>query len=70
MTGLQNIQALAESTDDKEVIAELQKLSGDNFSENVTQKKLSVLDVLEKYPKIALPVGSYLAMLPPMRVRQ
>ena len=70
MSGLQNIQSLTESTDDKEVIAELQKLSGDNFSENVTQKKLSVLDVLEKYPKIPLPVGSYLAMLPPMRVRQ
>ena len=31
---------------------------------------MSVLDLLEKYPSATLPLGDFLAMLPPMRVRQ
>ncbi|KIW76336.1 hypothetical protein Z517_11082 [Fonsecaea pedrosoi CBS 271.37] len=31
---------------------------------------LSVLEILEKYPSIELPFALYLAMLPPMRIRQ
>lgn len=67
---MQNILALMDATEDKTVIEELEKLSGSDYQELVTTKRVSVLDLLEKFPSIALSVGSYLAMLPPMRVRQ
>ncbi|KAM0302581.1 hypothetical protein HYE67_009805 [Fusarium culmorum] len=65
-----NILALSEATEDKTTIQELEKLAGDAYQEDVSAKKVSVLDLLEKYPAVALPISSYLAMLPPMRVRQ
>ncbi|QPC76462.1 hypothetical protein HYE68_007214 [Fusarium pseudograminearum] len=65
-----NILALSEATEDKATIKELERLAGDAYQEDVSAKKVSVLDLLEKYPAVALPISSYLAMLPPMRVRQ
>jgi cytochrome P450/NADPH-cytochrome P450 reductase len=61
---------LVEATEDKAIIEELEKLTGDAYAEEISAKKVSVLDLLEKYPAVALPISSYLAMLPPMRVRQ
>lgn len=65
-----NIQALIEATEDEKTAASLKHLTGDNFPEDVTAKRLSVLDILEKYPTIPLPFASFLGMLPPMRIRQ
>ncbi|KAF7535706.1 hypothetical protein G7Z17_g13162 [Cylindrodendrum hubeiense] len=65
-----NILALAEATDDKSIVQELEKLAGDDYQDNIVSKRVSVLELLEKYPSIAFPISSYLAMLPPMRVRQ
>lgn len=62
--------ALAEATDNKPVVLELEKLAGDGYQQNIVAKKVSVLELLERYPSIAFPISSYLAMLPPMRVRQ
>jgi cytochrome P450/NADPH-cytochrome P450 reductase len=33
-------------------------------------KRRSALDLLEEYPSASLPLGDFLAMLPPMRIRQ
>lgn len=65
-----NIQALADATQDQAVVQKLQKLAGEDYHENITVKRISILDLLEQFPTIALPFGSYLGMLPPMRVRQ
>ncbi|KAF5662549.1 bifunctional p-450:nadph-p450 reductase [Fusarium heterosporum] len=65
-----NILALAEATEDKDTIKELERLAGDAYQEEISPKKVSVLDLLEKHSAVALPISSYLAMLPPMRVRQ
>jgi cytochrome P450/NADPH-cytochrome P450 reductase len=65
-----NILALAEATEDKDTIKELERLAGDAYQDEISPKKVSVLDLLEKHPAVALPISSYLAMLPPMRVRQ
>ncbi|KAM0194285.1 hypothetical protein ACHAPA_005191 [Fusarium lateritium] len=65
-----NILALAEATEDKDIIKELERLAGDAYQDEISPKKVSVLDLLEKHPAVALPISSYLAMLPPMRVRQ
>lgn len=40
------------------------------FHDEIVAKRLSPLDLLIRYPSIDLPIGDYLAMLPPMRVRQ
>ncbi|KAF7544858.1 hypothetical protein G7046_g9692 [Stylonectria norvegica] len=65
-----NVLALVEATEDESIIEELEKLAGDDYQEKIIARRMSVLELLEKFPSIALPLGSYLAMLPPMRVRQ
>ena len=36
----------------------------------ITEKRFSVFSLLDQYPSIDLPFGSFLAMLPPLRTRQ
>ncbi|KAI1800734.1 cytochrome P450 [Daldinia bambusicola] len=63
-----NISTLAEVAKDEAEKEALRNLAKD--SEDVFAKRISVLDLLEKYTSIDLPLGAFLAMLPPMRVRQ
>ncbi|KAK6851876.1 cytochrome P450 [Apiospora arundinis] len=65
-----NIATLAEATMDEKVKAELLKLAADDFATEIIAKRVSVLDLLEKFPAVNLPLASFLTMLPPMRVRQ
>jgi cytochrome P450/NADPH-cytochrome P450 reductase len=65
-----NINALVEATKDEKTQETLKKLADESYAAEISSKRVSVLDLLEKYPTISLPVGSFLAMLPPMRVRQ
>ncbi|KAI9925634.1 hypothetical protein ASPWEDRAFT_114246 [Aspergillus wentii DTO 134E9] len=44
--------------------------SPSRFTEEIVKKRLSPLDLLMRYPTVKLPIGDFLAMLPPMRVRQ
>lgn len=45
-------------------------LAGKDFDTEISKKRRSPLDILEEYPSATLPLGDYLAMLPPMRIRQ
>jgi cytochrome P450/NADPH-cytochrome P450 reductase len=45
-------------------------LAEKNYDKEILAKKRSVLDILEEFPSAALPLGDYLTMLPPMRIRQ
>lgn len=65
-----NISSLIEATKDEKTKATLKSLLGDAYATVVSAKRVSVLDLLEKHATITLPVGSFLSMLPPMRVRQ
>ncbi|KAF9872273.1 bifunctional P-450/NADPH-P450 reductase [Colletotrichum karsti] len=67
-----NVLALAEAAGDGGAAArELERLAGDeHYHEQVTLKRVTVLDLLERFPEIELPFGAFLGMLPPMRVRQ
>ncbi|EMD34553.1 hypothetical protein CERSUDRAFT_75518 [Gelatoporia subvermispora B] len=40
------------------------------YAEQVFGRRLSVLDLLEEYPDIKLPLNTFLSMLPSMRIRQ
>ncbi|KAJ5154456.1 Oxidoreductase FAD/NAD(P)-binding [Penicillium coprophilum] len=57
---------------DEELQAELRYIasSPSRFTEEIVKKRVSPLDLLMRYPTINLPIGDFLAMLPPMRVRQ
>jgi cytochrome P450 / NADPH-cytochrome P450 reductase len=65
-----NILALVEATQDQAVKEKLSQLAEDDFHEEITVKRVSVLDLLERFPSAQLPLGAFLKMLPPMRVRQ
>ncbi|KAE8417111.1 cytochrome P450 [Aspergillus pseudocaelatus] len=68
-----DLTTLAEAaTTDTDAQAELQSLasSPNRFTEEVINNRLSPLDILIRHPSINLPLSTFLAMLPPMRVRQ
>ncbi|RAR07669.1 NADPH-cytochrome P450 reductase-like protein [Stemphylium lycopersici] len=65
-----NVQALLESTGDEIEKKELSRLADEAFSSEITAKRVSVLDLLERFPSTKLPLGVFLKMQPPMRVRQ
>ncbi|KAI0479504.1 cytochrome P450 [Xylariaceae sp. FL0804] len=47
----------------------LKRAANEDFAETFNSR-ISILDLLEKYPSANLSLGAFLAMLPPMRVRQ
>jgi cytochrome P450 / NADPH-cytochrome P450 reductase len=55
------------STEDK---LALEWLASDGFEDEIVKKRTSVLDILERYTSIDLPFGTFLSMLPNMRLRQ
>ncbi|KAL2014367.1 hypothetical protein VTN00DRAFT_1892 [Thermoascus crustaceus] len=68
-----DLNVLAEAAaGDADTQAELRFLASSptRFHDEIVAKRLSPLDLLIRYPSIDLPIGDYLAMLPPMRVRQ
>ncbi|KAK3485770.1 putative bifunctional P-450:NADPH-P450 reductase [Neurospora hispaniola] len=65
-----NILALAEAADNAETKATLRQLAGPEYTEKITSRRVSILDLLEQFPSIPLPFSSFLSLLPPMRVRQ
>lgn len=65
------ILQLAEATSSQAHAAELKSLAEDDaYSSNISAKRVSILDLLERYPSIDMDLGAFLALLPPMRVRQ
>ncbi|KAI0025084.1 cytochrome P450 [Xylariomycetidae sp. FL0641] len=64
-----NILALSEAAKDGTERSALQKLANEDF-EHVSEKRASIMDLLETYPSVNLPLGAFFSMLPPMRVRQ
>ncbi|KAF2995803.1 hypothetical protein E8E13_000542 [Curvularia kusanoi] len=65
-----NVHALADATRDEATHKELSRLAEEAFTEEITAKRVSVLDLLERFPAVQLPLGVFLKMQPPMRVRQ
>ncbi|CAK7204228.1 hypothetical protein SEUCBS139899_006982 [Sporothrix eucalyptigena] len=64
-----SILALAEAADG-ETKTELQRLAGDAYAAEVSAKRVSILDLLDRFPTVDLPFNTFLTLLPPMRVRQ
>ncbi|WP_030434831.1 bifunctional cytochrome P450/NADPH--P450 reductase [Actinoplanes subtropicus] len=69
--GRRHVEHLAEATDcppEKQALTAL--ASPDRYESEVLDKRLSALDLLEMYPSVRLPLGSYLSMLTPLSPRQ
>ncbi|KAF1993752.1 cytochrome P450 [Amniculicola lignicola CBS 123094] len=64
-----NIQACAEHTSDTATLEILDGFVNSIYQAEIIANRVSVLDLLELHPKIALPFPEFLAMLPPMRPR-
>lgn len=65
------VLALAEAAVADETAKErLLELAGEAYQAEVSARRVSVLDLLERFPAVNLPFGTFLALLPPMRVRQ
>ncbi|TVY81615.1 Bifunctional cytochrome P450/NADPH--P450 reductase [Lachnellula suecica] len=65
-----NVSRIASSCSDDTIREKILKLAGEHFEKEITLKRRSPLDILEEYPAAALPLAKFLAMLPPMRIRQ
>jgi cytochrome P450/NADPH-cytochrome P450 reductase len=65
------IHRLAESTKSEDDANEVKRLAEpETYSAEIAEKRISMLDLLEKYPSIDLELGTFLSLLPPLRVRQ
>ena len=64
-----DLHILQETGGSKASSKAIQELSA-SYADNVLAKRLSVLDILEDYPDIKLEFGTFLYLLPSMRVRQ
>lgn len=67
---MQGIFLLAESAPDETTKNALQSLAGESYTPEISNKRVSILDLLDKFPTANLPFGTFLSLLPPMRVRQ
>jgi cytochrome P450/NADPH-cytochrome P450 reductase len=65
-----DVLALANAAADEGTRTALETLASDAFNTEVSQKRLSLLDLLELHPSINLAFSEFLSLLPPMRVRQ
>lgn len=64
-----NLVMLSEACKDITSKTELDRLGGDSFSSDISEKRVSLLDLLDRFSSIQLPLGHFIAALPPMRTR-
>jgi cytochrome P450/NADPH-cytochrome P450 reductase len=64
-----NIRMLMSATQDESIKSELETLLNDRFQEGITDQRVSLLHLLQRYPTIQLPVASYISTLMPMLAR-
>ncbi|KAH7336803.1 cytochrome P450 [Rhizoctonia solani] len=65
-----NISTLIEHAQSQNTFGNLETLLADYDSAESTPPTSSMLDLIEKYPDIDLPLGTFIASLPAMRLRQ
>ncbi|RYO83950.1 hypothetical protein DL766_000991 [Monosporascus sp. MC13-8B] len=66
-----NVLHLAEATEVEHDAKALKCLAeGNNYLAEISTKRVSVLDLLERFPSVKLDLAEFLVLLPPMRIRQ
>ncbi|KAK4235289.1 cytochrome P450 [Achaetomium macrosporum] len=64
------ILRLADAAKDDTTKQQLQALAGDAYATEISLKRTSILDLLERFPSVSLSFGTFLSLLPSMRPRQ
>ena len=64
-----DMQRLAAETHCPKSKPELEKLAGEAYREEIFLKRLSVLNIIEKYPACEVPLGVFLEMMPSLTPR-
>ncbi|KAF9783630.1 hypothetical protein IL306_008757 [Fusarium sp. DS 682] len=64
-----SLKRLADFADNEETKSELYSLAGDRYDAEIDEQRMSILDVIRKYPSINMPLSTFLSMLPQMRPR-
>jgi len=64
------LEILASCCENDQDKTELLKLTGEKYSEEILEKRMNILDILESYPSCQLTFADYLRMLPCLRFRQ
>ncbi|KAK5235129.1 hypothetical protein LTR47_003965 [Exophiala xenobiotica] len=67
---LRMLASYTESTSDKTYLETLANGDENRFETEILAKRTSILDILLRRPSIKLPFGEFLALLPPLHVRQ
>lgn len=65
-----NILDMLKATDDETSTAELKRLAGEAHHNEVVVKRVSSLDLLERFPAVNISPGAFLSMQPPMNIRR
>lgn len=65
-----NVSMVLEASKDEETRKGLSQILDGDFAAEVTEKRVSLLDLLERYQSIELPLSAFVASLIAMRVRQ
>ncbi|KAL4974704.1 cytochrome P450 [Aspergillus desertorum] len=65
-----DLRVMADATTDPNVQKTLRTYANETYTAEILTKGISVLDILEQHPAIDLPLGTFLLMLPSMRMRQ
>lgn len=65
-----SILDMLKATDDETSTAELSRLAGGAHYEEIVVRRLSLLDLLERFPAVKISPSAFLSMHPPMNVRQ
>uniref|UniRef100_A0A8H7TSX7 Flavodoxin-like domain-containing protein n=1 Tax=Bionectria ochroleuca TaxID=29856 RepID=A0A8H7TSX7_BIOOC len=65
-----NILKLTEIADNDKTIKLLGYPAGNGFNKEIVDKKVSILEVLERFPTLPIPPWLFLSMLSPMIIRQ
>lgn len=65
-----SVLVLAEAAKDGKAKQQLTELGGASHATQISGKRVSILDLLERFPTVEIPFGTFLSLLPPMRVRQ
>ncbi|KAL2855204.1 cytochrome P450 [Aspergillus pseudodeflectus] len=65
-----DLRVMADASSEPDVQKTLRTYANETYTADILSKSISVLDILEQYPSVNLPLGSFLLMLPSMRMRQ
>ncbi|RYC79765.1 Bifunctional cytochrome P450/NADPH--P450 reductase [Fusarium oxysporum f. sp. narcissi] len=64
-----SLKRLVDFVGNKQTKGDIYMLAGELYEKEIDEKRVSILDILRKYPSINMPVSTFLSMLPQMRPR-